>query len=145
MMPSPRPDPEVARVQKLARVLDHYLVDPILGLIAPGAGDLAGSLLGLYAISLAIRRRMSPVIIARMLLNLSIDALLGIVPVLGDLFDLGFRANARNAKLLVERSERDGRATARDWLTVAGAALLFLLGTIGLAVYAVVALLRALF
>jgi len=135
-------DRELQRVQTMARVLDVYLVDPLLGLLLPGAGDLAGSLLGLYAISLALRRRMSPVIIARMLLNLSIDALLGAIPLLGDLFDFGFRAHQRNARLLVERGESGGRATARDWLLVAGAALLFL-GSLALAAYAVIALLRA--
>jgi hypothetical protein len=144
MLPSPRPDPEVTRVQKLARVLDHFLVDPILGLIMPGAGDVAGSLLGLYTVALALRRRMSPIIIARMLLNLSIDALLGIVPLLGDLFDFGFRANQRNVQLLGDRAAQGGRATARDWLTVIGAALLFF-GTLALAAYAVAALFRAVF
>src|SRR4051812_39042267 len=115
-------DRELQRVQTLARILDTYLVDPLLGLLVPGAGDLAGSLLGLYAVSLALRRRMSPVVIARMLLNLSVDALLGAVPLLGDLFDFGFRANERNVRLLVERGESGGRATPRDWLMVAGAA-----------------------
>ncbi len=137
-------DRELQRVQTLARVLDRYLVDPVLGLIAPGAGDLAGSLLGLYAVGLALRRRVSPVVIARMLLNLSFDALLGAVPLLGDLFDLGFRAHERNVRLLLERAEEGGRATARDWLMVAGAALVFA-GTVALAVYAVYALLRAIF
>jgi hypothetical protein len=138
------PDPELERVRKLARIFDRYLVDPIAGLIAPGAGDLAGSLLGLYAVSLALRRKLSPAVVARMLLNLSIDALLGAVPLLGDLFDLGFRAHERNARLLAERAEGSGKATPRDWLMVGGAALLFA-GSIGLAVYAVVALLRAIF
>jgi hypothetical protein len=41
---------EIERARTLARVLDHYLVDPLLGLILPGAGDLIGSLLGLYLV-----------------------------------------------------------------------------------------------
>ena len=141
---APTPDRELQRVQTLARVLDTYLVDPLLGLLLPGAGDLAGSVLGLYAVGLALRRRVSPVVIARMLLNLSFDALLGAVPLLGDLFDLGFRAHQRNVRLLLERAESGGRATARDWLLVAGAALLFA-GTVALAVYAVYALFQAVF
>lgn len=136
------PDPALVRVRRLARVLDRYLVDPIVGLLAPGAGDLAGSLLGLYAVSLALRRKLSPAVVARMLLNLSLDALLGAVPLLGDLFDLGFRAHERNARLLAERAAAGGRATARDWLLIAGAAALFA-GTIALAIYAAAALLRA--
>jgi len=131
-------------VQALARILDRNFVDPILGLIFPGIGDLAGSLLGLYAVSLALRRRMSPVVIARMLLNLAADALLGAIPLFGDLFDFGFRAHERNARLLAERAEHGGRATARDWLLVAGAAILFV-GSLALAAYALIALLRAIF
>lgn len=131
-------------MQALARILDRNFVDPILGLIFPGIGDLAGSLLGLYAVSLALRRRMSPVVIARMLLNLAADALLGAIPLFGDLFDFGFRAHERNARLLAERAEHGGRATARDWLLVAGAAILFV-GSLALAAYALIALLRAIF
>jgi hypothetical protein len=138
------PDRELRRVQTLARILDRNYVDPLLGLLLPGAGDLAGALLGLYAVSLALRRRMSPVVIARMLLNLSIDALVGAVPLVGDLFDFGFHAHERNARLLVERAEEGGRATARDWLLVVGAAVAFV-GSLALAVYAVIALIRAIF
>ncbi len=138
------PDRELQRVQTLARILDRFFVDPLLGLFVPGGGDLAGSLLGLYTVSIAIRRRMSPVVIARMLMNLAADALLGVIPLVGDLFDLGFRAHERNVRLLSERAGTGGRATTRDWLLVAGAGAAFI-GSIGLAVYVVVALLRAIF
>ena len=137
-------DIELERVKKLAGVLDRYLVDPVIGLILPGAGDMLGSLLGLYTVSIELRRRVSPVIIARMLMNLGVDARLGIVPLLGDLFDVGFKANTRNAELLEQRSEHGGKASARDWAFVVGAAVLFL-GAIALSVYAIVALFRALF
>ncbi|MDQ3300447.1 MAG: DUF4112 domain-containing protein [Myxococcota bacterium] len=139
-----RVDGEVARVRRLATVLDRYMIDPVIGLILPGAGDVLGSLLGLYTVSIAIRRRMSPVIIARMLMNLGVDALLGIVPLLGDLVDVGFKANTRNAALLEQRQEQGGKATARDWLMVIGSALVFM-AAIGLSIYAVIALVRAIF
>jgi hypothetical protein len=138
------PDRELKRVQSLARILDRFFVDPLLGLIVPGGGDLAGSLLGLYTVVIAVRRRISPVVIARMLLNLAVDALLGVVPLIGDLFDLGFRAHERNVRLLAERAGTGGRATPRDWLLVVGAAAVFV-GSIALAVFAVVALFRAIF
>jgi hypothetical protein len=138
------PDRELQRIQSLARILDRFFVDPLLGLFIPGGGDLVGSLLGLYTVAIAIRRRVSPVVIARMLLNLAVDALLGVVPLVGDLFDLGFRAHERNVRLLAERAGTGGRATLRDWLLVIGAAAAFV-GSIALAVYAVVALLRAIF
>jgi len=136
-------DPEVERVRRMARVLDHYLVDPLIGLILPGAGDLIGSLLGLYTVGVAIRRKMSPVIVARMLMNLALDALLGVVPLLGDITDIAFKANERNVKLLVERDASGGRASARDWAMIVGAALVFG-AAIGLTIYALVSVIRAL-
>jgi hypothetical protein len=141
----PRPgthgEPELERVRTLTRVLDHYLVDPLLGLLLPGAGDLIGSLLGLYVVGLAVKRRSSPVIIARMLLNLALDAGLGLVPIVGDLADFAFKANQKNLALLSERSA-GGKATARDWLIVGGAALVFV-AVIALVIYGIIALIRA--
>jgi hypothetical protein len=133
---------ELDGVRALTRVLDHYMVDPLLGLVLPGAGDLIGSLLGLYIVSMAVRRRVSPVIIARMLLNLALDAALGAVPLLGDLFDVAFKANDKNLALLAARHDT-GKASARDWLIVAGAALALVV-VLGLVGYALVAAIRVL-
>jgi uncharacterized protein DUF4112 len=119
-------DQEIERARKLTRVLDHYLVDPILGFILPGVGDVIGSFLGLYLVGIALRRKMSPVIIARMLLNLGVDALVGIVPLLGDIADVAFHANERNLALLESSAARGGRATAKDWAVVALAAGAFI-------------------
>lgn len=136
-------DYEVERVRKLSTVLDRYLVDPILGLFLPGAGDIIGSVVGLYTVGIALRRRISPVVIARMLLNLGLDALIGIVPLVGDLFDVGFKANLRNVELLASSAERGGKASARDWAFVGGAALLFV-GALALSIFAIVSIVRAL-
>jgi hypothetical protein len=134
-------DAEIARVRTLVRVLDHYLVDPLLGLILPGVGDLIGSLLGLYVVVIAARRRISPVIVARMLLNLALDAAIGAVPIAGDIADFAFKANAKNLALL-EARHSTGRATPRDWLAVLGAVAAFA-AVIGLVSYALVSLVRA--
>jgi hypothetical protein len=134
-------DPEVERVRKVARLLDTYAVDPIVGLILPGAGDLITSLFGLYTVSVALQRKVSPVVIARMLLNLGVDALVGAIPLAGDLFDFVFKANEKNVKLLVERSEHGGKARARDWLAVVGAALVFA-AAIALPIYLLVSFIR---
>jgi hypothetical protein len=134
-------DPEIERARTLARVLDHYMVDPLIGLVLPGVGDLIGSLLGLYIVGVALRRRISPVVIARMVLNLAIDAGIGLVPLIGDLADLVFKANDKNLQLLVERHDT-GKATARDWLAVGGALFAFA-AVVGLTVYAVVSVLHA--
>src|SRR3569623_926130 len=96
-------DRDLARVRTLARGMDGYLVDPLIGFVLPGIGDVIGSLIGFYTVVVAVRRRVSPVIIARMILNLGIDALIGIVPIVGDIFDLSFKANQKNVALLEQR------------------------------------------
>ena len=139
--PKSHDDRELARLKMLARVLEHWLVDPLIGLVAPGIGDVLGSLLGLYVVVVAARR-VSPVVIARMLMNLTFDMVLGIIPVVGDVADFAFKANERNVALLLDRSSSGGRATARDWMIVAAAALL-LVAVIGLVIYGVVRLFQA--
>jgi hypothetical protein len=142
--PQPRPDPEIERVRSIANVLDKFFVDPILGLFIPGAGDVIGTALGLYSVVLAFKRRMSPVIIARMLLNLAIDAALGLIPLLGDATDFVFKANQRNVQLMTERGATGGKATWRDWAMVVGAfALLF--AVLALVVFVIVSFFRWVF
>lgn len=135
------PDKELASVRKLSRVLDDYFVDPILGFLVPGAGDIIGAGMGLYTVAYALRKRVSPVIITRMLMNLTIDAITGVVPFVGDVFDVGWKAHKRNLALLSDRAAHGGRATARDWLAV-GAAFLAFAATVALVIYAAVALWR---
>lgn len=135
-------DPGIARARALARILDDYFVDPLIGLVLPGVGDVIMSVLGLYIVAIALRRRVSPVVIARMLLNLGLDAAIGAVPLVGDVFDFGFRANRRNVALLTDRVATGGRATARDWLAVVAAATGFV-AIVGLVCWAIVALVRA--
>lgn len=119
------PDREIERARTVAKVLDSYLVDPLVGLLLPGVGDIATSVAGLYTVGVAISRKLSAVIIARMLLNLALDALLGAVPLIGDLFDFAHRANTKNVALLEQRASVGGRATPRDWALVMGAFALF--------------------
>jgi hypothetical protein len=113
----------LARAEQIAFWLDRRFLDPIVGVLFPGLGDLVSSALGLYVIALARQRRLHPVIIARMLVNLAVDALIGAVPIVGDVFDLFYRAHVRNLRLLRSRPPHE-RATAGDWLIVAGAGLL---------------------
>ncbi len=134
-------DRELDRARTLARVLDDYLLDPLLGLVLPGVGDVIGSVLGLYIVGVALRRRASPVVIARMVMNLGLDAAVGAIPLLGDAIDFGFKANRRNVELLSQRPT--GRATARDWALLVGALVAFA-AVVALVVWAIVAIVRAL-
>jgi hypothetical protein len=117
-------NPYLELAEWLARWMDRRYLDPILGLLLPGAGDTIGAVLGLLGVFAAVKLRAHPLVIARMLLNLSVDALLGSIPLLGPVIDLFYRANTRNLELLRTRDVREPRAA--DALLVGGAALLFI-------------------
>ena len=118
------PDTELRALTTLAKVLDAG-VDPLLGLLLPGVGDLIGTLLGSSLVASAVRRRLPVAVIARMVANLAIDAAVGAVPLLGDVFDFGFRANRKNLTLLTERADTR-KATAKDWAYLLGALALLI-------------------
>ncbi|HEY7376845.1 MAG TPA: DUF4112 domain-containing protein [Polyangia bacterium] len=132
-----QPDRALAAAETLARWLDHRFVDPLLGLLLPGIGDLLGSALGLYPVLLAWQRRAPKALLARMLLNLAADAAGGAIPVIGDLWDFLFRAHARNLQLL--RARADGVAVRGHWsdTLVVGAALMLFVAALALPVLAV--------
>jgi hypothetical protein len=127
----------------LAHWLDHRFIDPLLGLLLPGVGDLLGSALGIYPVMLAWQRGAPKSLLARMILNLAADAAGGAIPVLGDIWDFFFRAHARNLALLRARA-REG-AVHGHWsdALVVGGALLVLLAAVALPVAAAIWFWRA--
>jgi hypothetical protein len=96
-------------IRRLAWLLDDFIrvpgtnlrfgLDPLLGLI-PGGGDIAGGMFSGYIILTAWRAGAPASVILRMGANVIADLVVGTVPLLGDLFDAGFKANRRNAALL---------------------------------------------
>jgi hypothetical protein len=96
-------------VDTLARVLDrairvpgtdmHLGLDGLIGLI-PWFGDAAGAALSGAIVLAAIRAGASPSVLGRMVANVALDTALGAIPVVGDVFDFAWKANARNAALL---------------------------------------------
>jgi hypothetical protein len=116
---------DLQRLEHLAEWMDRRYLDPILGLLLPGAGDVMGATIGLLGVASAFRLGAHPVVIARMLLNLAFDSVLGSIPLLGAVLDFFYKANTRNLKLLKTRDVRKPRAS--DWLMVVGAGLAFLL------------------
>jgi len=143
---SPPPDRALAAAETVARWMDGRLLDPLLGFFVPWAGDLVSAGLGLYPVVLAWRRGAPRALVARMLLNLSVDLLGGAVPVVGDLWDFFFRAHSRNLALLRARSAgAEVVPSPRDGLVVIGAAAVFVLALavpIGLLVWGLSALAR---
>lgn len=146
LAPGQTTDPALAAAAKIARVMDGWHLDPLLGLFVPWAGDIVGAGLGAYPVLLAWRRGAPKTLLARMLLNLSVDLLAGAVPVLGDVWDFFFRAHRRNLGLLQSRMAGTAVvATRRDGLVVAGAVLVFLAALavpVVLLIWGVTALLR---
>jgi uncharacterized protein DUF4112 len=136
-------DRELAHVRAFARVMDRYGLDPILGFVLPEIGDLIGALLGLYIVAYAVRRKMSKAVIARMLLNLGLDALIGAVPVIGDIADFAFKANEKNLKL-VESRQAGAPARTSDWLVLILAIAGFF-SIFALVIYGIVRLFEAVF
>lgn len=102
------------RAARLADLLDTRLripwtrirfgIDPLISLI-PVAGDTLALILGLYPVVEAVRFRLGFRTVARMLLNLGVDWLVGLVPLIGFVPDVIYKANLKNAALL-QRSLR---------------------------------------
>ena len=107
----------VARLEALAHLLDSAFqipgtnhrvgIDAILGLI-PGIGDLVSTALASYIIWEARQLGLPRWKIARMIGNVAVDTTVGAIPFAGDLFDVAFRANRRNMKIVREHLERTG-------------------------------------
>jgi hypothetical protein len=136
-------DPQVEMAERIARWTDRGMLDPIAGLIIPGLGDVLGAGVGLYIVMVAVQKKLPAVVVARMLVNLGIDTGIGMIPLVGDIFDFAFRANKKNVELLRAR-HAGGRSRPVDWLMVAGAALL-LIAALALPIVLLVLFLRAVF
>jgi hypothetical protein len=93
-------------------------LDPILGFLLPGAGDVLGALPSLLIVGIAVGQRVPPVIVLRMLLNIALDALVGAIPLLGDVFDAAFRSNQLNVALLERHAGVRRRPRFADYLVV---------------------------
>ena len=106
---SPQNEARLKRVRLLSRLLDEQFripgttyrvgLDGLLGLI-PGVGDAAGALLSVYILYEAIRLGASSTVLLRMIANIGIDTVGGAIPIVGDIFDMAWKANKKNAALL---------------------------------------------
>ena len=77
----------------------RFGLDALFGLV-PGLGDIAGAVAAVYALHVARLLRAPGTIQLAILGNITIDALVGTIPVAGDLFDFVYKAQTRNLKLL---------------------------------------------
>ena len=119
------------RLEALARLMDSAFVIPgttikmgldgIIGLL-PVVGDAVAGLVSTYLIWEARRLNVPKWVLARMLANTMFDTVIGSVPVLGDAFDVLFRANLRNMALLRRHLEKNG-AISRPGAIIEGEAI----------------------
>jgi len=119
---------DLERLRAFARLLDTRFeipllrvrigVDGLIGLV-PGVGDALGGILAMWPIAFALQRGVSHAVIGRMLVNWTLDVLLGLVPLAGDVFDIFFRATSRNVALLEAHAARR-RSVERASLGVVG-------------------------
>lgn len=103
----------IARLKRLETVMDRQFsvfgvrfgADSLLGLV-PVVGDLASGGIGLYLILEARRQGARKWTVAKMLMNWLLDLTLGAIPLVGDVFDVAFRSNTKNVKLLIADLEK---------------------------------------
>jgi hypothetical protein len=91
----------------------RFGLDPLLGLI-PGAGDAAGAVLAGWIFVEAVRLGASRATLTRIAANVVCDALIGAIPVLGDVFDVAWKANLRNVAILERHLATPVRAQRAD-------------------------------
>ena len=143
MRPSDRPatiQQSASDLDALARLLDsafripftriRFGVDAIIGLI-PGVGDVWGGIASAYIVLAAARRGAPKAVLLKMLFNIGVELLVGTIPVLGDLFDVTWKANVRNVGLLERHLEQPAAATqaSRRWLIGLAMGMILLIGS----------------
>lgn len=127
------------RVRRLAWLLDNSIpipgtrfrigLDALIGLV-PGLGDAAGAVFSSYILLEAGKLGVARSTLLRMGANVLIEAVIGVIPLAGDLFDAGWKANQRNLSLLERSLETPTLARRRDRGFVA--ATVIIVGSIGI-------------
>jgi hypothetical protein len=111
----------MARITAVAKLMDSLFaipgtrirlgVDSLLGLV-PVVGDIAAQVVAGYLIWEAKQLGVSKFTLWRMVGNTLLDTVVGAVPLVGDAFDIAFRANMKNLRLLQRHLEKQGYQTA---------------------------------
>ena len=114
-----------ADVEALAWLLDNSIpipgtgrrigLDALIGLV-PGLGDVLSGGLGLVVVLRGAQLGVPGIVLARMLANVAVDFAIGSIPIIGDAFDLWFKANARNVRLIRGYTAAPQESTAGAWV-----------------------------
>jgi hypothetical protein len=107
---------DLERARVVAQMLDskfelagiRFGLDAVMGLV-PVVGDTVSLLLGMYPLYLARKHKLGKSVELRMLANLAVDYVGGLVPLAGDVFDVAFKANLKNFALLEKAAAKRGK------------------------------------
>ena len=107
-----------ARIDALSKLLDvafvlpgtniRYGIDGLIGLV-PVVGDILTTAISLWIVREARALGAPKHVVARMLGNVALDGVVGLVPFAGDAFDVMFRANVRNMRILKRWMDKQPR------------------------------------
>ena len=124
---TPGQEQRLGLLRQVAQLLDsavpvpgtsfRFGLDPILGLV-PGIGDIVSPLFTVGIIWQARDLGIPRVVMMRMIINVALDTLVGLVPILGDLFDFAWKSNNKNLALLEQHAYEERRPSAGDWSIV---------------------------
>ena len=102
-------DEKLVRLRQLSKNLDEsftipgtrikFGMDALLGLV-PGGGDIVSGVFSLYMLRAAIKMNLPKRAIFSMFLNIILDTTVGAIPVAGDIFDIFWKSNKRNLKIM---------------------------------------------
>lgn len=122
---------DLVALRRFAWVMDRLLPVPGTPLrigigsgiaLVPGVGDAISAILATWVIIGALRHRVPLIHVARMIMNVLLDLVIGEIPIFGDIFDIAFQENMRNVRLLLARRDRD--RPPRSFAAIAFAAAL---------------------
>ncbi|MEQ9551011.1 MAG: DUF4112 domain-containing protein [Coleofasciculus sp. G3-WIS-01] len=132
------------RLRRLSHLLDNAIpipgtpwrigLDPLLGLL-PGAGDFLGTAFSAYIVLEAARIGMPRSLLGQMVINILLDTVIGSVPIVGDIADATWKANAKNIALLETYWDSPQPQKQTDWFF-----LVWLLVGLALAVIVIAAI-----
>src|SRR3954451_19934722 len=126
---------QLRHLETLAKLMDNQFripgtnfrfgLDAIIGLI-PGAGDLTTFGISGVMVFIMAQNGASGAVLSKMILNVLIDTIIGSIPLIGDIFDVGFKSNTKNIRLMKEHY-LEGRHKGGAWKVVVPVMIIFII------------------
>jgi hypothetical protein len=125
-MATQQPQRVLRQLDAMAKLMDaqfrvpgtqvRFGLDALIGLI-PGAGDMTTFAISGYMLWIMAQNGASGFVMARMVFNVLLDTIIGSIPLIGDLFDVAYKSNMRNMRLMHEHY-KEGRHQGGAWKVV---------------------------